>query len=143
MNSEKQGPRYYTPHHLIFYPVMGILVFIIFYNALNDMPLKFVWLAIGLCFFSVIALSFMMRQHYALGNQDRIVRLEMRYRYFATTGKRFEPFEKQLTFKQVAALRFASDDELEVLVRNAVDQKLSSSQIKELIKVWIPDNMRL
>ena len=143
MKPERQGPRYYIPHHLIFYPVIGLLSFICFYNMNNDVQTKYAWLMIGLCFLSVTALALMMRQHYALGNQDRIIKLEMRYRYFATTGKRFEPSERLLTFKQIAALRFASDEELMELVHKAVEQKLSPSQIKSLVKVWIADDMRL
>ncbi len=143
MSSLKQSPRYYVPHHLVFYPVMGFLFFSSLNFAFRDTSNQWVWTGIALCFFSVIALSYMLRQHYALGNQDRIVRLEMRYRYFATTGKRFEPFEKSLSFKQIAALRFASDNELTALTEEAVLKKLTPAAIKENIQNWIVDDMRL
>ena len=143
MNNRKQAPRYYVPHHLVFYPVMGFLFFACLNHAWQEAENKLLWFVIGLCFFSVIALAFMLRQHYALGNQDRIVRLEMRYRYFATTGKRFEPYEKVLTFKQIAALRFASDEELPLLVNKTVSEKLSPPSIKSQIKNWVVDDMRL
>ncbi|MBC7388027.1 MAG: hypothetical protein H7329_02340 [Opitutaceae bacterium] len=143
MNNQKQAPRYYVPHHLIFYPVMGVLVFACMRQAFMGYENQYIWFVIGICFFSVIALAFMLRQHYALGNQDRIVRLEMRYRYFATTGSRFEPLEKQLTFKQIAALRFASDEEMSDLIEKTVSEKLTPSLIKEKITNWVTDDMRL
>lgn len=143
MSSQIQAPRYYIPHHLIFYPVMGTLLFVCLNFASQETGNKWLWMFLALCFLSVIALAFMVRQHYALGNQDRIVRLEMRYRYFATTGKRFEPFEKQLSFKQIAALRFASDEELPALVEKVLVEKLTPSAIKKYIINWVTDDMRL
>jgi len=88
-------------------------------------------------------LSFMMRQHYALNNQNRIVRLELRFRYYVLTGKRLEPIEQKLSFGQLAALRFASDEELPALTERAVNENLSSDAIKKSIKNWQADNMRV
>ena len=84
----------------------------------------------------------MLRQHYALGNQNRIVRLELRFRYFVLTQKRLEPIEAQLSFGQLAALRFAPDEELPALVDRAVKEQLSGKEIKLAIKNWLPDEMR-
>ena len=142
MKNSKQAPRFYYPHHLVFYPVLSILFVLSLQKAFSGES-QLIWLAISLCFFSVIVLAFMVRQHYALGNQDRIVRLEMRYRYFVITGKRFEQHESKLSFKQIAALRFASDEELPALVEKTVSEKLTPSSIKELIKDWVVDDMRL
>ena len=85
----------------------------------------------------------MLRQHYALGNQNRIVRLEMRLRYYLLTQKRFEPLEEQLSFNQIAALRFASDEELPDLIRRTINESLSPKEIKKAIKNWTPDYMRV
>ena len=73
----------------------------------------------------------MLRQHYALLLQNRIVRLEMRVRYFQMSGKRFEPVEQKLNFNQIAALRFASDSELPALVDRALKENLSPDAIKK------------
>jgi hypothetical protein len=91
----------------------------------------------------IIWLSFMLRQHYALGNQNRIVRLEMRLRYYLLTQKRFEPLEQQLSLGQITALRFASDTELPDLVRRTINESLSPKDIKKAIKDWMPDYMRV
>jgi hypothetical protein len=135
--------RFYPPHHFIFYPVVGSLfvasiacIFIYSEHALE-------WLAIALLFFIVICLSFMLRQHYALMNQNRIVRLEMRLRYYQLTQKRFEAIEPALTFSQLAALRFASDEELLSLIEKTISENLSADTIKRSIKNWQPDEMRV
>ena len=88
-------------------------------------------------------LSFMLRQHYGMRLQDRLVLLELRYRYFVVTGERFEPLEKRLSFGQNAALRFASDRELPALARRAVDEKLSGTDIKKAVTDWKADNGRI
>jgi hypothetical protein len=88
-------------------------------------------------------LSFMTRQHYALTVQNRVVRLEMRLRYFELTGKRFEPYETELGFDRIAALRFASDPELPDLLVRALSENLSAKAIKQAVKNWVPDNMRV
>jgi hypothetical protein len=87
-------------------------------------------------------LSFMTRQHYALGNQDRIVRLEMRLRYYQLTHTQLEQYEGRLSFKQIAALRFASDEELPALLQKALEEHLSPNAIKRSITNWQEDEMR-
>lgn len=85
----------------------------------------------------------MTRQHYALGLQDRLVRQELRLRYYILTGRRLEDIEKQLPFKVIAALRFASDEELEALVARALSERLTPDQVKRSIRSWLPDTMRV
>jgi hypothetical protein len=135
--------RYYAPHHFIFYPVVGILFVasIICIYIFPDHSVE--WAAIALLFLIVAWLSFMLRQHYALTNQNRIVRLEMRLRYYQLTQKRFEAVESGLTFSQIAALRFASDDELLPLLEKTISENLSPDTIKRSIKNWQPDEMRV
>jgi hypothetical protein len=139
----KNHIRYYIPHHFVFYPLLlTALIFSIYkYNQHPDQ--KEIWAAITAVFIFIGWSSFMMRQHYALGNQDRIVRLELRFRYFALTGKRLEPVEANLSFNQLAALRFASDDELAALVDRTLKEKLNARGIKNAIVHWLPDHMRV
>lgn len=63
----------------------------------------------------------MVRQHYALGNQDRILRLEFQQRYFELYGKR-------------------SDD---VLLEKTLKSNISGDEIKKSIKNWKPDFHRV
>lgn len=134
--------RYYIPHHFVFYPVVltcaGVSIYLMFHKTGEEL----IWLAISGLFLLLAALSFMMRQHYALNNQNRIVRLEVYYRYFASTNKRLDTLENPLSFSQLAALRFASDEEFVALTERAIQEKLSAEEIKRSIKHWKPDYMR-
>ena len=100
-------------------------------------------MAISILFILLGWLSFMMWQHYSLTNQNRLVRLEMRLRYYQLTQKRLEDIEPGLSFSQLAALCFASDDELPGLIQQTLDNKLSPDAIKRSIKNWLPDTMRV
>ena len=85
----------------------------------------------------------MLRQHYALTLQNRIVRLELRYRYFTLTGKRLEEFEYKLTDDQIFALRFAPDNELLPLLEDALKNSLTGDAIKKAIVHWKGDYNRV
>ncbi len=135
--------RYYAPHHFIFYPLLLIALFASVVAYSHHPEQQEVWIAIITIFIFIGWSSFMMRQHYALGNQNRLVRLELRFRYYVTTGKRLELLEPKLSFRQLAALRFASDEELAALVERAIKENLSDKQIKNLIVRWLPDHMRV
>lgn len=85
----------------------------------------------------------MLRQHYALGNQDRIIRLEFRLRYFELYSESSKETERRLTFEQIAALRFANDKEFKILLEKAIINKLPGNSIKRDIREWVADDMRL
>ncbi|MBK0368912.1 DUF6526 family protein [Flavobacterium agrisoli] len=134
--------RFYTPHHFVFYPILMIIIGLACYYGYNSSePLIWTFIVILLVF--VFILSFMLRQHYALTLQNRIVKLEMRYRYFALTGKRFEILETQLNDGQIFALRFAPDEELILLIQKTISEKWSAKTIKKNIVNWKPDYERV
>jgi hypothetical protein len=135
--------RYYTIHHFIFYPVTLGLIILSLYFADKNPDRSAEWYMIASVIFLIAWLSFMVRQHYAMIPQNRIIRLEMRLRYYQLYGKKFEPIESKLRFRQIAALRFASDEELPALLERAVDENLSARSIKKLITEWQPDHMRV
>jgi Family of unknown function (DUF6526) len=135
--------RYYFPHHLVFYPLVLILNIICFNFFVNDTPNQALWLMNIAIINLVCFLALMLRQHYALGNQDRIIRLEMRLRYYILTQQRFENIELKLSKKQIYALRFASDEELPFLINRCLQENLSPDEIKSSIKNWQVDDMRL
>ena len=135
--------RYYTPHHFVLYPVLMIAIAACAINVLYDVERRGIWVALMAVFIIITWLAFMLRQHYAFVNQNRVVRLELRFRYYLLTHQRLEPLEQVLSFRQLAALRFASDEELPTLVQLAVDKNLSPEEIKKSIKNWLPDDMRV
>ena len=77
---------------------------------------------------------------FALRAQDRTIKAEENFRYYVATGKQLPT---QLTISQIIALRFAGDDEWQSLMQKAIDENLSSKQIKENIKNWRGDYYRV
>ncbi|MEO7801869.1 MAG: DUF6526 family protein [Ginsengibacter sp.] len=135
-------PKYYIPHHFIFLPIMGICIGYGVKNILgkND---RLEWILFTILSACILYLVVMLRQHYALGNQDRIIRLEFRLRYFELFGKSSTTVEDQLSFAQIAALRFAYDDEFKLLLEKALQENLKADEIKRSIKNWKADHMRV
>jgi hypothetical protein len=138
----KSHSRYYYPHHFIFYPIVIVLFVLSILRFVNQIH-KIEFALLAAVFFLIGWLSFMMRQHYALNNQNRIIRMELRLRYYQLTTNRLELLEEKLSFAQMAALRFASDAELAELTHRAVEKNLSPDEIKKSIKTWLPDYMRV
>ena len=136
--------KFYPPHHFIFLPVcFGLFVYGIFKIFKTDTTEKLAWELFSIAIFLILFLAVMLRQHYALGNQNRIIRLEFRQRYFELFGKRSDNVEEKLNFGQIAALRFAYDDEFKILLEKALNDNLSGDNIKKTIKNWRPDHNRV
>jgi len=135
--------KYYTPHHFIFLPMMLFFIILGIRKSYTDPVNQTAWFLFSICSFCLLYLAVMLRQHYALGNQDRLVRLEFRLRYFEMLGAPSIEVEQQLTFEQIAALRFANDLEFKILLQRAIHEKLSADEIKKAITNWKADTMRL
>lgn len=134
--------RFYIPHHFVLYPILLACIGSSIYLMMHREGECLIWGAFALVFFLITVVSFMMRQHYALNNQNRIVRLEVYYRYFASTNKRLDTINPPLAFSQIASLRFASDEEFVALTERTIQEKLTSDQIKKAIQNWKGDYMR-
>lgn len=135
--------RYYIPHHFILLPGLVILLTVGIRRSLIENEHQLVWELFSIVIFCILYLAIMLRQHYALGNQDRIVRLEFRLRYFEVFGKSSGAVEKQLSFSQIAAFRFADDKEFIHLINLALNTGISGDEIKRSVKDWQPDNSRV
>lgn len=134
---------YYAPHHFIFLPLMGFLIGVGIFKAYHDENHQLEWILFSVLSFCILYLAIMLRQHYALGNQDRIVRLEFRLRHFEIFGISAATVEKELSFSQIAALRFAADEEFKQLLTQALKENMSADNIKKNIRDWQADNMRV
>jgi hypothetical protein len=71
--------------------------------------------------------------------QDRIIKLEMRYRIDRLLSDAQRATYATLSKPQIVALRFASDAELPGLVERSARERLSSRDIKQAIKDWQGD----
>jgi hypothetical protein len=80
---------------------------------------------------------------YPLKVQDRVIRLEERLRLQALAPSEWHSQIYRLTEDQLIGLRFAADDEVVELAKQALEHNLNRKQIKERIKDWRPDNFRI
>lgn len=135
--------KFYPPHHFILLPLLMILEGYGIYKIWDDTENQLIWILFSLVIFLIFYLAFMTRQHYALGLQNRIVQLEFRQRYFEIFGERSDEVCEKLSFGQIAALRFAYDDEFKELLCKALNENISGDEIKKSIKNWRPDNERI
>jgi hypothetical protein len=92
---------------------------------------------LALCGAVIVLLQISRR--YTTRLQDRIIKLEMRVRTAPLLTLDQQRLLGQLDNKQVAALRFASDGELPVLLERAVRENLRPREIKRAVKTWVPD----
>jgi hypothetical protein len=90
---------------------------------------------------ALLALVFYVRA-FALTVQNRVIRLEMRHRLREVLPEDLRGRIGELRVRQLIALRFAGDDELPDLVRQAVAEKLTPRAIKQRIRVWQADHLR-
>lgn len=135
--------KYYAPHHFIFLPMLLILMIMGVCKIFTDEANQLTWILFSVVIFLISYLAIMLRQHYALGNQDRIIRLEFKQRYFEIFNERSDDVAGKLSFSQIAALRFAYDDEFKILIKRALNENISGDEIKKAIVQWRPDNDRV
>jgi uncharacterized protein DUF6526 len=92
---------------------------------------------LALCAAVIVLLQISRR--YTTRLQDRIIKLEMRVRTAALLTPEQQRLLGQLSNKQIAALRFASDGELPALLERAVRENLKPNAIKRQVTSWTPD----
>jgi hypothetical protein len=92
---------------------------------------------------ALLTLAFLGRL-FALGVQDRVIRLEERLRYQQLLPDDLQPQIKDFTISQLVALRFAGDAELPVLARKVLNDNIGDRKtIKRLIQSWRADYQRI
>jgi hypothetical protein len=93
--------------------------------------------------FSLVVLALFART-FALGAQDRVIRLEERLRMHGLMPDELKPRIDEFTTDQLVALRFASDEELPGLGQKVLDEGIGDRKtIKEMIVTWRADYQRL
>lgn len=79
---------------------------------------------------------------YTVRLQDRIIMLEVKVRAAELLAAGQDAQLAKLSSKQIAGLRFASDEEFGALLDRAVRESLTPKDIKAAVKNWRPDNYR-
>jgi hypothetical protein len=91
---------------------------------------------------ALLTLAFLARIM-ALTVQDRLIRLEMRLRLREVLPQELHDRIRELTHRQLVAMRFASDAELPELTREVLAGRLATTKaIKLRVKDWQPDWLR-
>jgi hypothetical protein len=92
---------------------------------------------------ALLLLAFLARL-FALGVQDRVIRLEERMRYERLLPDDLKPRIREFTINQLVSLRFASDAELPALAREVLDGKMNERKvIKQMVQNWRADYQRI
>jgi hypothetical protein len=127
-------------------PVAAVVGFLFVLTAIVALALR--WFEIGgrasfavglFAMIGALLALLVISRAYITRLQDRIIKLEMRVRTtgLLTTSQQETLF--RLTNKQIAALRFASDQELPALVDRAARENLKPDDIKRAVRTWVPD----
>lgn len=91
-----------------------------------------------------LLLLFWYARGFAVGNQDRIIRLEMKLRMEQLLPPDLAARIGEFAVGQLVALRFASDAELPALARKVLDEKITDRKlIKQQIREWVADYQRV
>jgi hypothetical protein len=122
-----------VPVSLALVPLAGVNLFVNFGLSASILLLAMI----------ILHLAIFLARDYAKKNQDRIIRMELRFRYYLLTHQKLEEVERQLSTGQLLALRFASDEEFLELIHHLETKTKTPEQIKRQIIQWNDDFMRV
>lgn len=133
--------RFVPLYHYVTYPLI-LVVLVWSVVRLVQVPstdrLLVFLLAMGL------ALTAYWARAFALGVQDRVIRLEERLRLERLLTGGLRTRIDDLTVEQLIGLRFASDAELEELVGHVLDEGISDRKaVKAKVRSWRADHQRI
>jgi hypothetical protein len=132
--------KFDPPFHFFVLPVFLINIIVVAYQLFRHPGIWGAWLLLLSLAFLVLAGR---TRSWATHLQDRIIRMEERFRLSAILQEPLRSRISELTDSQLVGLRFASDAELPALVQRALDEKLSRSDIKKAVTDWRPDYSRV
>lgn len=102
--------------------------------------------ASAVAFLLAVALIFLFfyARLFALGVQDRVIRLEERMRMERLFDGAMKARIGEFSTEQLVGLRFASDEELPGLARRVLDEGIADRKtIKQAVKNWRADHQRI
>lgn len=134
--------RFVKGYHILLFAMLFIGFIVAIVNIFRHRPYEggFVSAILLALLFLCTMMSAFFARTFALKAQDRAIRAEESLRYFILTRK---PIERKLSVGQIAALRFAPDDEFLSLTDKAVAEDLSPDDIKKAIQKWRSDTHRV
>jgi hypothetical protein len=129
-------------HFVLSSILLANLVFAVFHliRHWNQAPIASSWFVV---LSIAVFIPFIKLRAYPLKVQDRVIRLEERLRLQALAPAEWHSQIYRLTEDQLIGLRFAADDEVVDLAKQALEGNLTRKQIKERIQSWRPDYWRV
>jgi hypothetical protein len=138
--SLKNHARLDPPYHFVLSAVLAVNLFIVLCYTWKNLNYFTEWLVV---LSIAVFIPLLKLRSYPLKVQDRVIRLEERLRLQALAPAEWHAQIYRLSEDQLIALRFASDDEVVALAKQALEENLTRKQIKERIKSWRPDDWRV
>jgi hypothetical protein len=138
--SFKNHGRLDPPYHFVLVTTLAVNLFVVLSYTIHHLSYLTEWMVILSLGAFIPALKL---RSYPLKVQDRVIRLEERLRLQALAPAEWHAQIYKLTEDQLIGLRFASDEEVVALAKEALEKNLTRKQIKERIKSWRPDNWRV
>lgn len=138
--SFKNHGRLDPPYHFVLVTTLAVNLFVVLSYTIHHLNYMTEWMVILSLGAFIPALKL---RSYPLKVQDRVIRLEERLRLQALAPAEWHTQIYKLTEDQLIGLRFASDEEVVALAKEAMEKNLTRKQIKERIKSWRPDNWRV
>lgn len=136
----KNHGRIDPPYHLILFTVLIVNLVIVVANVIHNFNVDSAWATV---LSIAVFILYLKVRLYPLKVQDRVIRLEERLRLQALAPAEWHDQILLLSEDQLIGLRFAGDDEVVELAKQALQEKLNRKQIKELIKNWRADDWRV
>jgi hypothetical protein len=136
----KHHARLDPPYHMITTVVLVVNLAISITYVSHHRTMFAAWLVI---LSIAVFIPFAKLRSYPLKVQDRVIRLEERLRLQALAPAAWHTQIYRLTEDQLIGLRFASDEEVVQLAKQALEENLTRKQIKERIKSWRADDWRI
>ena len=125
----------------------GVLVAAVFINIIIAIVYMVLHPSFWAAWYIVLALvafvALLRLRTYPLKVQDRVIRLEERLRLQALAPAEWHAQIYRLSEDQLIGLRFAADEEMVELAKQALEHNLNRKQIKERIKSWRADDWRV
>ena len=139
--SYENHTRWHAPFHFFAAPVMATNVIVAIVQLVRDPGLDTGWWVVVSA--ALVVVTAVARLN-PLKAQDRVIRLEESLRYYQLLPEELAQRAASLTRGQTVALRFAPDEELEGLVREVLEGRLTKpDEIKRAIKNWRADTLRI
>jgi hypothetical protein len=136
----KNHGRFDPPFHLVMTVVLAVNLAVAVTYMIKHLNYFSEWLVV---LSIAVFIPFFKLRLYPLKVQDRVIRLEERLRLQALAPTEWHTQIYRLTEDQLIGLRFAADDEVVGLAKEALEKNLNRKQIKERIKNWRADNWRV